>query len=214
MRLVLLGPPGAGKGTQAKLLAESLGVSHIASGDLFRHHQRKGTPLGLKVMEYMSQGLLVPDDITIAMILEQVLSPVGQKGYLLDGFPRNLVQAEALNEALAGRGHEIYRAILVQVPQEELVRRLSGRLVCSNCQAPYHKETAPPSAEGKCDVCGWELYQRDDDTPESVRVRVKVYHDETVPLIEYYSRIGKLVEVDGTGAVEEVGQRLLQSLRN
>ena len=214
MRLILLGPPGAGKGTQAKMLAENLGVPHIASGDLFRYHQREGTPLGLKAMEYMSQGLLVPDEITITMVLEQILPPPGQKGFLLDGFPRNQVQARALDEALAGRGQEIDRTILIKVTPEELVRRLGGRLVCQQCQAPYHRETEPPKTPGKCDLCGGELYQRQDDTPEAVRVRIRVYRDETEPLIEYYSQPGKLVEVDGVGTVEEVGQWLLRFLQN
>ena len=214
MWLILLGPPGAGKGTQAKMLAEDLGVAHIASGDLFRYHQRKGTPLGLKATEYMSHGLLVPDEITIAMVLEQVSPPVGPKMFLLDGFPRNLVQAWALDEALADRGQEVDRAVLMRVPREELVRRLGGRLVCRQCQAPYHKETSPPATPGVCDLCGGELHQRQDDTPEAVRVRIQVYQDETEPLIEYYRQAGKLVEVDGEGTVGEVGQRLLVSLQS
>jgi adenylate kinase len=214
IHLVLLGPPGAGKGTQAKILAEALGLAHIASGDLFRYHQRKGTPLGLKAVEYMSQGLLVPDEITIAMVLEQDLLPVGGRAFLLDGFPRNYAQAQALDENLAGRGQHIDRAMLIKVSQDELVRRLSGRLVCRQCQAPYHEETAPPKTPGKCDLCGGELYQRQDDTPEAVRVRIRVYEAETEPLIGHYRRAGKLAEVDGVGTVEEVGQRLLGALQD
>ncbi len=212
MRALLLGPPGAGKGTQAKMLAESLGVPHVASGDLFRYHQRQGTPLGLKAAEYMSQGLLVPDEITIAMVLERILPPLGQVGFLLDGFPRNLVQAQALDEALAGRGQALNRVVLIRVPQEELIKRLSGRLVCRQCQAPYHRDNASPKTPGKCDLCGGELYQRQDDTPEAVRVRIQVYQNETEPLVAFYSRSEKLVAVDGMGTVEEVGQRLLRSL--
>ena len=213
MCLVLLGPPGAGKGTQAKMLAQTLGVPHIASGDLFRYHQRKGTPLGLKAMEYMGQGLLVPDEITIAMVLEQLLNPGAQKGSLLDGFPRNLAQAEALDEALAGRGQEVHRAIFIKVPEEELVRRLTGRLVCSQCQAVYHRENFPTARPGKCDLCGGELDQRQDDTLEALGTRMQVYRDETQPVLDYYCRAGKLVEVDGLGTVVEVGHRLIPSLQ-
>ena len=213
-RLVLLGPPGAGKGTQAKVLAENLGLLHIASGDLFRYHQQKGTPLGLKTMEYMSQGLLVPDEITIAMVLEQVLSPAALRGALLDGFPRNLTQAQVLDDALEDRGMAIDRAILVSVPEQELIRRLSGRLVCRRCQTPYHPITAPPEVEGRCDRCQGELYQRQDDTADAIMVRIQVYRDDTAPLIDHYQGTGKLAEVNGVGTVEEIGQRLLQSIEN
>ena len=214
MRLILIGPPGAGKGTQAKMLVKHLGVSHIASGDLFRYHQREGTPLGLKATHYMSQGLLVPDEITIAMVLEQILPPACHEGFLLDGFPRNLTQAQALDESLAGRGWDIDLVTLIKVPHEELVRRVSGRLVCRQCQAPHHMETAQPKTPGRCDLCGGELHQRSDDTPEAVRVRIQVYQDEADRLVEYYSRAGKLVEVDGVGTLEEVGSRILRSLES
>ena len=212
-RLILLGPPGAGKGTQAKMLAETLGVPHIASGDLFRYHQTKGMPLGLKAMEYMSQGMLVPDEITIAMVLEKVLPPLGQNKFLLDGFPRNLVQAQALDEAIAGRGYQIDQVIHIQVPEEKLVGRLSNRWVCRACQAPYHGETAPPNTAGTCDLCGGELYQRQDDAPDAVKVRIQVYHNQTQPLIDYYRQAGKLAHVDGVGTVKEVGERVLRSLQ-
>ena len=214
MRLILMGPPGAGKGTQGKVLAENLGLYYIASGDLFRHHQRNGTPLGLKAMEYMSHGLLVPDDITTAIVLEQVLSVQGQVGSLLDGFPRNLVQARALDEALAGAGQEIERVILMKVTPQELVSRLSGREVCCQCEASYHREMAPPKAAAKCDLCGGELYKREDDSVDAVKVRIQVYQDKTEPLVQYYTGAGKLVEVDGVGMVQEVSQRLLRSLGN
>ena len=211
-RLVVLGPPGAGKGTQANLLAGQLGISHVASGDLFRDHQRKGTPLGVKAMEYMNQGLLVPDEITIAMVLEEILTPVSQVGVLLDGFPRNLAQAKALDEALAYRGQEIDKVLQIKVSMDETLRRLEGRLVCRQCEAPYHREAAPPKVSEVCDLCGGELYQRQDDAPEAVRTRILVYRDETEPLVDHYSRAGKLVEVDGVGTVQEVGQRLLGAL--
>ena len=212
-RLILLGPPGAGKGTQAKALAGRLDVPHVASGDLFRHHQQQGTPLGVKALEYMTQGMLVPDEITIAMVLERILPPLAQNGFLLDGFPRNLVQADALDQSLAGRGLEITKTILIKVPVDELVTRLSGRLVCRQCQAPYHKETTPPKNPDVCDSCGGELYQRQDDTPEAIRTRIQVYEDETQPLVEYYDRDNCLAEVDGVGGVEEISRRLLQALQ-
>ena len=215
-RVILLGPPGAGKGTQAKMLSEDLGVAHIASGDLFRHHQHKGTPLGLKVTEYVSHGLLVPDEITIAMVLEAILPPVGliKNGFLLDGFPRNLTQAEALDEAWASRGRLIDRAIVIKVPQEELVVRLSGRLICRSCQALYHRNTAPPKVADRCDQCGGELYQRPDDVPEAVKTRIQVYDEETEPTVEHYRRTGRLVDVDGVGTGNQVGSRILQSLQD
>ena len=212
-RLILLGPPGAGKGTQAKTLAGRLDVPHVASGDLFRSHQQQGTPLGVKALEYMTQGMLVPDEITIAMVLERILPPLAQKGFLLDGFPRNLIQAEALDQALAGRGLAITKTILISVPSDELVVRLSGRLVCRQCQTPYHRETTPPKTPEVCDSCGGQLYQRQDDTPEAIRTRIQVYEDETQPLVEYYSRDNCLVEVDGVGGVEEISRRLVQSLQ-
>ena len=213
-RLVLMGPPGAGKGTQAKMVAEAIGGSHIASGDLFRSHQSRGTPLGKKAMEYMNHGLLVPDEVTIAMVLEEITPPRGQRGFLLDGFPRNLVQARTLDEALAGRGDRIDKALLLEVPVEELVQRLSGRLVCRQCQAPYHRDTAAPKEPDVCDLCGGALYQREDDSPEAVRVRLRVYQDETEPLVGYYNKAGALVTVDGVGKVEEVGQRLLSGIQD
>ena len=211
-RLILLGPPGAGKGTQAVGLAERLGVPHIASGDLFRHHQQNGTPLGLKVREYINQGMLVPDEITIAMVLEQVLLPESQRGFILDGFPRNLAQAKALDDALAVKGVWIDRVSFIKVPVEELIKRLEGRRVCRKCQAPYHLETAPPKKPDKCDLCGGEIYQREDDTLDAVAVRLKVYQEETEPLVDYYNRAGRLVEVNGLGTVEEVGTRLHKAL--
>ena len=211
-RLVLLGPPGAGKGTQAKILADYLRLYHIASGDLFRYHQKEGTPLGLKAMEYMSQGLLVPDEITTVMVLERVLGPQGHKRYLLDGFPRNLVQAQGLDEALLEQGQNVDKVVLLKVPEKELLARLSGRLVCRQCQATYHRETAPPKTPDKCDLCGGELYQREDDRVDAVMVRIQVYKEETEPLVEYYNGKEKLLGVEGVGTVAEVSQRLLGSL--
>jgi len=211
-RLILLGPPGAGKGTQAVGLANHLGIPHIASGDLFRHHQQKGTPLGLKVIEYMNQGILVPDEITIAMVLEQVLLPASQRGFILDGFPRNLAQAAALDNALGAKGLEIGRVGFIKVPVKELLSRLEGRRVCRKCRALYHLETAPPKRPDKCDLCGGEVSQREDDARDAVVVRLQVYQEATEPLVDCYNRAGKLVEVDGLGTVKEVGFRLRKAL--
>lgn len=207
-RLILAGPPGSGKSTQAKMLAESLGIEHIASGDLFRSHQQQGTPLGIKAAIYMSQGLLVPDEVTIAMVLERIQLPSYQDGYLLDGFPRNLVQAQALEAS----SYDIDKVLLIMVPHEELVRRLGGRLVCRQCQSPHDRSPTVSEAPEKCSLCGGELYQREDDTPEAVSVRVQVYQEETAPLVEYYTNAGKLVSVNGVGAVDEIARRLQESV--
>ena len=213
-RVVLLGPPGAGKGTQAKQILEALpDVSHVSTGDLFRRHQREGTELGKKAAEYMSQGVLVPDEVTIAMVLEQVLPPGSPGGFLLDGFPRNLKQAQSLDDALTGKSIGIDRVVHMVVPAEELLTRLSGRMICRQCQAPYHQQNAPPKTEGVCDFCGGEVYQRDDDKPEAIRVRIQVYEDETRPLVDYYRGQGNLSDVDGIGPVDEVKVRLMEALK-
>lgn len=212
-RIVMLGPPGAGKGTQAKLLSQDLGLKHIASGDLFRHHLSQATPLGLQAQEYMDRGYLVPDEITITMVLEEALGPCNNGGFIMDGFPRNLRQAENLDEALNEQDLEIDEVLLVVVPKEELVRRLTGRWLCSQCQASYHLAAAPPKVEGVCDVCEGQLYQRDDDRPEAVNTRLEVYYSQTEPLAKYYLCREKLREIKGVGSVEEVRQRLLEALR-
>ena len=213
-RVVLLGPPGAGKGTQAKQILDALpGVDHISTGDIFRRHQREGTELGRKAAEYMSQGVLVPDEVTIAMVLQQVLPPESPGGFLLDGFPRNLNQARSLDDALKGQTIGIDRVVHMVVPAEELVKRLGGRMICRQCQAPYHRDNAPPKTEGACDSCGGEVYQRDDDKPEAIRVRIQVYEDETQPLVDYYREQGNLADVNGIGPVEEVGVRLMEALK-
>ncbi|MDP3062501.1 MAG: adenylate kinase [Chloroflexota bacterium] len=207
MYVILLGPPGAGKGTQAKMLAEVTGLAYVSSGDLFRRRQLEGAPLGLKAKEYMERGALVPDEVTIAMVLEQLESG-SATGYLLDGFPRNMAQARALDEALAKKGQAVDRVLSLTVAAEELVVRLSGRLVCRQCQAPYHLEASPPRVKGRCDRCGGELYQRKDDSPEVVRQRIRVYERETEPLIQYYRVKGVLAAVDGAGSIQEVNHRL------
>ena len=202
-RVVLLGAPGAGKGTQAALLAQHWGVAHIASGDLFRKHLGEGTELGMLAKTYMDKGELVPDDVTIRMVLERMSEPDAANGYVLDGFPRTLEQASALDAALSEKGQEIASAPLIEVDIEELVRRLAGRWICRSCQAPYHEMSNPPKDAGRCDACQGELYQRDDDKPEVVRVRLTTYERQTAPLIEYYDAQGKLTRINGQ---REVGQ--------
>ena len=212
MKLVLLGPPGAGKGTQAATLAAQLGLAHIATGDLFRRAQEQGTELGRLARGYMEKGQLVPDEVTIALVRERLAQEECQNGFVLDGFPRNPPQAAALDEALAGQELQLDRVALLQVSQGELIRRLSGRWLCRDCQVPYHLVTSPPQVSGKCDRCGGQLYQREDDTEETVRQRLRVYEEQTSPLIEYYQKQGKLVEVDGQGGIQEINQRLLEGL--
>lgn len=208
--IVFLGPPGAGKGTQASLLAQRLGLVHIATGDLLREHQRKGTPLGQLARSYMEKGLLVPDDVVIQMLLERLGMPDCQRGCVLDGFPRTIEQAQALDRALGPTGVE--KVVLVQVSEEELVRRLGGRWTCRICQRPYHSESNPPKTPGRCDVDGGELYQREDDRPEAVRQRFQVYQQQTAPLVAYYRQQGKLVEVNGQGEVDAVHRAILEVL--
>jgi len=211
--LVLLGAPGAGKGTQAETITKELGLAHVATGDLFRQALSQGTELGLKAKGYMEQGKLVPDDITINMVLERIGQPDCDTGIALDGFPRNLEQAKALDQALSERGQQIDRAVYIKVDTEELKARLGGRWVCRGCQAPYHEVNSPPKVAGVCDKCGGELYQRADDNAETIANRLKVYFAETAPLIEYYASAGKLLEVDGTGSVAEISQRIISGLK-
>lgn len=212
MYLVLLGAPGAGKGTQADLVSRKLGLQHIASGDLFRNALNQGTELGLRAKEYMTKGELVPDEITIKMVLERISQPDCQKGIILDGFPRNLEQAKALDKVFKVQGKTIDKAIYIKVREEELIERLGGRWVCRKCQAPYHLTSSPPKVAGACDKCGGELYQRPDDTPGTVKNRLKVYFAQTAPLISYYARLGKLVEITGEGNPAEITRRITQAI--
>ena len=212
MRIVLLGAPGAGKGTQAGIIAAKKLVAHVASGDLFRKHLGEGTALGKLAKTYMDKGELVPDDVTIKMVLERIAEPDAAGGYVLDGFPRTVAQAEALDVAFKGKGQALDVAPLVEVDTEELVRRLAGRWICRKCQTPYHDLTAPPKKKGVCDKCGGELYQRDDDKPEVVRARLTTYEKQTAPLIGYYERQGKLARVNGQQAVEKVTADLLKAV--
>jgi len=208
-----LGAPGAGKGTQAASLGREIGLAHIASGDLFRQAEASGSELGKLARPYMEKGLLVPDEITINLILKQLAAPDCAAGCILDGFPRNLEQARALDSALAEQGKAIDKVLYIKVSTGELLRRLSGRRICRSCQAPYHVDDLPPKIEEKCDRCGGELYQRADDEEETVRNRLEVYLAQTQPLIDYYAAAGKLVEVDGEKGVEQATEELLAALR-
>ncbi|MCH8185282.1 MAG: adenylate kinase [Chloroflexi bacterium] len=212
MKVVLLGPPGAGKGTQAGRLADSLGVTNAASGDLLREHQRKGTELGKLARPYMERGVLVPDDVTIPMVTDWISAPEQSKGFVLDGFPRNIAQAEAFDAELADKGG-IDHVLCINVSEEELLRRLSGRWLCRNCQSAYHEEFSPPQKAEECDRCGGKLYQRDDDRPEAVKTRIEVYLNETEPLIGYYSDASILRKIDGEAPIDEVARALMAAVR-
>ena len=213
MHLILLGAPGAGKGTQAVFLSQEFGLPHVASGDLFREAQNKGTELGLMAKSYMEKGQLVPDSVTIKLILERIAALDCAKGFILDGFPRSLEQAKALDAALVKLKKAIDKAIYIKVSDEELMRRLSGRWICRGCQAPYHMVSSPPKVKGKCDRCGGVLYQRADDTAETVRKRLDVYFAQTTPLIDYYQARGKLLQVNGEQGIDEVCKDLITALR-
>ena len=212
LKILLLGPPGAGKGTQATKIAEEFEVSQASSGDLFRQHQRNNTELGRLARSFMERGVLVPDDVTIGMMMEWVNAQEQAKGFVLDGFPRTLAQAEALDGALAEKGGAD-RILNIKVSECELIRRLSGRSICRRCQRPYHQEFSTPREPGTCDRCGGELYQRDDDKPEAVKTRIRVYLEESEPLVEYYRNTGRLKEIDGEDTIEHVGRALLAAAK-
>ena len=212
MKVILLGPPGAGKGTQAARVADELGVTRAASGDLFRENLRNETELGLLAKSYMDKGELVPDDVTIRLVMSWIDAPEQDGGFVLDGFPRTLPQAEALDSALEPSGG-LDRVLYVNVAADELVRRLAGRFICPMCQTPYHLIASPPKIEGRCDFEGGVLYQRDDDKPEVVKNRLRVYFDETEPLVGHYRSSGVLREIDGKGTIDAVGAQLVDALR-
>ena len=204
MKIIMLGAPGAGKGTQAKKIADRYNIPHISTGDIFRANIKNGTELGKKAKEYMDKGLLVPDELTLDLIMDRFKAEDCKNGYVLDGFPRTIPQAEALDRALAEMGQKIDYAIDVEVPDENIVNRMSGRRACVDCGATYHIVYAPTAKEGICDKCGGELILRDDDKPETVLKRLGVYHEQTQPLIDYYTKEGILKSVDGTKDLEEV----------
>ncbi len=204
MKIIMLGAPGAGKGTQAKMIAEKYGVPHVSTGDIFRSNIKGGTELGKLAKSYMDQGQLVPDDVTIQMLLDRISQDDCAKGYILDGFPRTIPQAESLTKALDDRREMIDYAIDVDVPDEAIVNRMSGRRACVGCGATYHIVYNAPKTENICDVCGEKLILRDDDRPETVQKRLSVYHEQTQPLIDYYNNEGILVSVDGTKDLKDV----------
>jgi adenylate kinase len=204
MKIVMLGAPGAGKGTQAKMIAAKYGVPHVSTGDIFRANIKNGTELGKKAKAYMDQGLLVPDELTVDLLIDRISQEDCQKGYILDGFPRTIPQAEALDAALTKRGEKMDYAINVDVPDENIVTRMSGRRACLGCGATYHIVYNPSEKGENCQVCGEKLVLRDDDQPETVQKRLTVYHDQTQPLIEYYTAQGILKTVDGTQDMNDV----------
>ncbi|MDD7771050.1 adenylate kinase [Suipraeoptans intestinalis] len=212
MKIVMLGAPGAGKGTQAKKIAAKFGIPHISTGDIFRANIKNETELGKKAKAYMDQGLLVPDELTVSLVTDRVVQEDCKTGYVLDGFPRNIPQAEALTEALDEMGEALGFAINVEVPDANIVRRMSGRRACVGCGATYHLEYAPTKEEGICDTCGKELILREDDKPETVEKRLRVYHEQTQPLIDYYREKGILYSVDGTKDIQDVFQNILKLL--
>ena len=213
MFFVLLGAPGAGKGTQADIIVKEMGLPHVASGDLFRQALKDATPLGKQAESYMKAGKLVPDEITIKMILERIAQPDCKNGCVFDGFPRTLEQAKALDAALEKAGKSIEKAIYIEVPEAALLDRLTGRYVCRVCQTPYHIRNSPPKKEGVCDKCSGELYQREDDKEETIKERLKVYFAQTMPLLEYYEKRGKLLRVNGNQPIEEVGKEIVKFLK-
>lgn len=212
MKIIMLGAPGAGKGTQAKKIAEKYKIPHISTGDIFRANIKNGTELGNKAKTYMEQGLLVPDELVVDLVVDRVKQDDCVNGYVLDGFPRTIPQAEALDAALAAIGETIDYAINVEVPDENIIRRMSGRRACVGCGATYHLVHIPPKTEGICDTCGNELILRDDDKPETVEKRLNVYHDQTQPLIDYYTNKNVLVEVDGTVDMADVFAAIVKTL--
>jgi len=214
MRLVLVGPPGAGKGTQAEFVAAHLSVPKISTGDIFRSNVTQGTPLGVEAKRYMDAGELVPDEVTINMVRERLAEPDAAEGFLLDGFPRTTPQAAALDKLLADLGTALDLVLELVVDDDEVIRRLSGRRTCRGCGKIWHVEFDATSREGICDRCGVELFQRDDDKPETIATRLREYTDKTAPLVDYYGAQGKLVGIDATGPVEDVTVRAIDALRS
>ncbi|MBT2506352.1 MULTISPECIES: adenylate kinase [Streptomyces] len=214
MRIVLVGPPGAGKGTQAAFLAKNLSIPHISTGDLFRANISQGTDLGKQAKAFMDAGNLVPDEVTIGMAKDRMAKPDAQGGFLLDGFPRNVSQAEALDESLKAEGQKLDAVLDLEVPEDEVVKRIAGRRICRNDSSHvFHVVYSPAKEEGVCDVCGGELYQRGDDSEETVRRRLEVYHSETEPIIDHYKAQGLVVTISALGKVDEVTKRAMEALK-
>ena len=212
MKIIMLGAPGAGKGTQAKMIAEKCGIPHISTGDIFRANIKNGTELGAKAKEYMDKGLLVPDELVCDLVVDRIQQADCEKGYILDGFPRTIPQAEALENALNAIEQKLDYAIDIDVPDENIINRMSGRRACVGCGATYHVLFNPTKVEGKCDVCGESLILRDDDKPETVKKRLDVYHTQTQPLINFYTERKVLVEVDGTQSMDKVFDDIMKIL--
>ena len=212
MKIIMLGAPGAGKGTQAKRIAEKWQIPHISTGDIFRMNIKNGTELGMEAKKYMDQGLLVPDELVVDLVVDRVAQDDCENGYVLDGFPRTIPQAESLDAALAKMGQKVDYAIDVDVPDENIVNRMSGRRACVGCGATYHIKYNPPKKEDVCDICGEKLILRDDDKPETVLKRLTVYHDQTQPLIQFYEEKGVLRTVDGTKPMKEVFDSIVEIL--
>lgn len=214
MRLVLVGPPGAGKGTQAEFVAAHLAVPKISTGDIFRSNVSQGTPLGVQAKRFMDAGELVPDEVTISMVRDRLAEPDAGAGFLLDGFPRTTPQAAALDKLLVDLGAALDLVLELVVDDDEVIRRLSGRRTCRGCGKVWHVEFDAPSQEGRCDRCGAELFQRDDDKPQTIATRLREYTDKTAPLVDYYGAQSKLVGIDATGPVEDVTVRAIDALRS
>lgn len=212
LRTILLGPPGAGKGTQAAKIVEKYKIPHISTGDIFRENIKQGTELGKKAQEYMNKGELVPDSLVVEIATDRLTKDDCRNGFLLDGFPRTVYQAEKLDEFLAGRGSKIDKVIDIAVDKEELMSRLTGRRVCKACGASYHVVNVPPEKEGVCDVCGGPLIQRDDDNAETVANRIEVYEAQTMPLIEYYEKAGNIAHIDGATGLDNVFADIVKAL--
>lgn len=213
MKTLLMGPPGAGKGTQAVILAEKLGIPHISTGDMFRKAVKEQTPLGVEAKRYMDSGQLVPDEVTIGIVRERLAEADCANGFLLDGFPRTVFQAEALDDILTKLGTQLDVALNIDVDSEALIGRITGRRMCRNCGKPYHVTFSPSKVEGRCDVCGGELYQRDDDKEETVRKRLEVYNTQTLPLLDYYQAKGLVINVNGNQPMEKVTEDILAALK-
>lgn len=213
MYIIILGAPGAGKGTQADILSQEMDLPHIASGDLFRQALEKKTEVGILAKSYMDRGELVPDEITIKMILERINQADCASGCLFDGFPRTLHQAKVLDKVLKEQEKSIDKAVYIEVPNEELVKRLSGRWLCRTCQTPYHIINSPPKTPGKCDKCGGELYQRSDDREETVRDRLNIFFAQTVPILDYYKKQNKLIRVNGNLGMQAVAKEIISALK-